>query len=653
MNKRLEKGITLIALIITIIILLILAGITIATLGGENGLLAKVKKAKEAEIKAEMREELTLALHDLQIEKRAEATLDDVTQDWINEQIKKYECTVNDDASLSGKQVIMKKDKIRGKFLIDGNLNIIEEEYNESSIEFSYETREREGNKINIAIIIKDEINGIKEVQMPDGTIYPYNKKEQVGIDYSVELGVEYKVKITSESGEVVEKTIKIDDYYYKVTKTLDEGIKIDNTAIKAAWNKPYQATITAEENYIMDTITVTMGGQAVTVDKTTGVINIDKVTDDIEITATAKKLEIKYTVIAVNTSSSATTSLRANTQPAGTTLYINIVANLEGTNCTITNKDDNKPIPYTVTKNGKYTFIVTGTYNEKTITEEKEVLVNQYISAQGVVDYHAGNWTKEEIEELQNQNLYMINKEKTYNSTFNLNDKNNGLNFTFGGFTYNGDTANKDNIDSGNIITSKDESVSTQYGKPKYSGWQILESKEENGKTYVTKIVHAGTPENFVYSYSNIGDAYRTEYILSGGTKQTGYSTLGDGKTAINPRSWQMYIDQDQKDLIKNTEKTDENGNPIKDIHAMDYDEVRISNTNGMKNTGDYYWIASASYDSSLWYVDNGGNIYDAHSFNVYNRCFGIRPVVTMADGVYISSGTGIDADPYILAKD
>ena len=94
-----------------------------------------------------MREELALALHDLQVEKRAEATLDDVTQDWINGQIKKYECTIKDDASLNGKQVIMKKDKIIGKFLIDGNLNIVEEEYNESSIEFSYETREREGNK--------------------------------------------------------------------------------------------------------------------------------------------------------------------------------------------------------------------------------------------------------------------------------------------------------------------------------------------------------------------------------------------------------------------------------------------------------------------------------------------------------------------------
>ena len=37
--KEKENGITLIALIVTIIILLILAGVTIATLTGENGIL--------------------------------------------------------------------------------------------------------------------------------------------------------------------------------------------------------------------------------------------------------------------------------------------------------------------------------------------------------------------------------------------------------------------------------------------------------------------------------------------------------------------------------------------------------------------------------------------------------------------------------------
>ena len=645
MRKTLEnkKGITLIALVITIIILLILAGVAIATLSGENGLLAKVKKAKEAEIKAEMKEELTLALHDLQIEKRAEATLDDVTQDWINEQIKKYECTVKDDASLSGKQVIMKKDKIIGKFLIDGNLNIVEEEYNESSIEFSYETREREGNKINIAIIIKDEINGIKEVQMPDGTIYPYNKKEQVGIDYSVELGVEYKVKITSESGEVVEKTIKIDDYYYKITKNLGEGIKIDNTAIKTAWNKPYQATITTEEDYIIDTITVTMGGQAVTVDKTTGVINIEKVTDDIEITATAKKLEIKYTVIAVNTLPSDTTSLGANTQPKGRTLYINIIANLEETKCNVINKDDKKSVPYAITKNGKYIFIVTGTYNGKTITEEKEVLVNQYQSAPDLVKYDAGEWTKEEIEELQNQKLYDINIEHNGNDTFKL-VSDNGLNFTFGGFTYKEDITNQSAIESGKVITSRNQSIypTAGWGTPKYDGWQILDKHNENGRTYVTKLIHAGSPENFVNTnWNNNNDVERAEYLLSTGQRQKEYNTLNDtNKTVINPRRWDLYKDKNQLDLIK-------------DVHCMTYDEAfaitgDTSKTTGVRSTGGGYYLTSKFDSTYLWYVASDGSM----GYSGY-LCWGIRPVITMVDGVYISSGTGTEADPYVLAKE
>lgn len=44
-----EKGITLIALVITIIVLLILAGVTIATLTGNNGILTKANEAKKAQ----------------------------------------------------------------------------------------------------------------------------------------------------------------------------------------------------------------------------------------------------------------------------------------------------------------------------------------------------------------------------------------------------------------------------------------------------------------------------------------------------------------------------------------------------------------------------------------------------------------------------
>ena len=51
MTKQMNNGITLIALVITIIVLLILAGVTIATLTGENGILTKASDAnRETEI---------------------------------------------------------------------------------------------------------------------------------------------------------------------------------------------------------------------------------------------------------------------------------------------------------------------------------------------------------------------------------------------------------------------------------------------------------------------------------------------------------------------------------------------------------------------------------------------------------------------------
>lgn len=59
-RKRENKAITLIALVITIIVLLILAGISIATLTGENGLLVKANEAKEVTEKAQSKEKLKI-----------------------------------------------------------------------------------------------------------------------------------------------------------------------------------------------------------------------------------------------------------------------------------------------------------------------------------------------------------------------------------------------------------------------------------------------------------------------------------------------------------------------------------------------------------------------------------------------------------------
>ena len=63
-----EKGITLVALVVTIVILIILASITIASLTGDNGLLGKVGEAKEQTDLAGIREEVALIWNEVQME---------------------------------------------------------------------------------------------------------------------------------------------------------------------------------------------------------------------------------------------------------------------------------------------------------------------------------------------------------------------------------------------------------------------------------------------------------------------------------------------------------------------------------------------------------------------------------------------------------
>ena len=319
---------------------------------------------------------------------------------------------------------------------------------------------------------------------------------------------------------------------------------------------------------------------------------------------------EITYETVAVNTTKDATTSAPADSIPKGTPLYINIVAKLEGQACTVTLKEDStKTAPYAVTKNGKYTFTVKGTYNGKTITGEKEVIVDQFNEPQ-FVKYDAGTWTQAEINALGN--LYNENSSHAASSS---------LMETFGGFKA-GD--------------SRNDSVPSYFNNtlytPAYSGWEILTSEVKNGKTYVTKIVHSGAPENYVHYRE---DGYRSEWILSGGTRQTGYSVSGK-----SPRKWDMYIDNSQSSLIS-------------EVHAMTYDEAvaitgNTDNTNDIKrNTGACYYLASAHYNG-LRGAYIGGHV----DYSCY-RCLGVRPVVSLQSGVYISGGSGTESDPYILAKE
>lgn len=205
-----SKGITLIALIITIIILLILAGVAISMLG-ENGLFEKAKVTKNTQIKAEMREQLTIKISELQVEKNGEATLNDITQNWANITLDEYKATVTDAETTNTKKVIMQKNGVVGNYTIDEKLNIIETEEN-AEVQLTYEIKSKNGKNLEISVTVTDNENGIQSIEYDDGHIQQGNGLKSIARDCTIQLGIEYKIKIISQNGNITEKTILLEE---------------------------------------------------------------------------------------------------------------------------------------------------------------------------------------------------------------------------------------------------------------------------------------------------------------------------------------------------------------------------------------------------------------------------------------------------------
>ena len=163
--KEREKGITLIALVITIIVLLILAAVSIAMLTGENGILKKASTAKEKHQISEAKEKIELALQDLRIEEESKGN--SLTKEKLYKLSEsEYEISVESTESFPVEvvQSIYKfqiNDKYQVEYLGEATGTIV-----------TYKT-EPEGytnqDKVIIKLTVKNS-KGIKEIQCPDGT---------------------------------------------------------------------------------------------------------------------------------------------------------------------------------------------------------------------------------------------------------------------------------------------------------------------------------------------------------------------------------------------------------------------------------------------------------------------------------------------------
>ena len=82
--KRESNGITLIALVITIIVLLILAGVSISMLTGQNGILTQAQNAKNKTEEAEEKERIQLAITEAQL---GDGGYQDLTEENLQKEI--------------------------------------------------------------------------------------------------------------------------------------------------------------------------------------------------------------------------------------------------------------------------------------------------------------------------------------------------------------------------------------------------------------------------------------------------------------------------------------------------------------------------------------------------------------------------------------
>lgn len=145
-----EKGITLIALIITIILMLILAGVVLSMTLGENGLIKIVQNTVKDYKIAEIKEK-------------------------------------NDINSM--------------------NNTIIE---NSKDIKFSCKYLDNQNEKeVKVVFIINDE-NPIEYVELPNGLKIYGNGKKQIAVDYTVESGKEYSINVKEENSAIKKETVVI-----------------------------------------------------------------------------------------------------------------------------------------------------------------------------------------------------------------------------------------------------------------------------------------------------------------------------------------------------------------------------------------------------------------------------------------------------------
>ncbi len=248
LEKR-NKGITLIALVITIIVLLILAGVTIATLTGENGILSKAEMAKMETDEGKIIEEIKLGYNAVKIG----SNLNNWNKDTEAAELEKELTNMNQTDEITaykenlkdGKEVIIveyvNRDKI---YCIDDNSEI-----HECEIEYflgDIQQEILENGEYAIFTLSPAGDNFILYNSNPNYTSLPsINKGEKIekNMIWNVETKEDKLLLYTISQGTK--------QYIYRTNLNNGYGYKVDMKDTEFQWNYKWNA---ADQNFRVKT---------------------------------------------------------------------------------------------------------------------------------------------------------------------------------------------------------------------------------------------------------------------------------------------------------------------------------------------------------------------------------------------------------------
>ena len=209
-----KSGITLIALVITIIVLLILAGVSIAMLTGDNGILTQATEAKEKNTIGGEKEQISLALQSLRMKKQSENVTDEITVLELDEQLKADGAKNVEVDNVNG-YLRVKYGDSKNEYTVDqsGNIESEGEIIQPENIAKSWEVV----SKLDTTWFSYNDLENNKEKVKVNAPILKGNMKaiKYVGAEADTQTGSKWANAITTDGSMFV----WIPRYAYKITE--------------------------------------------------------------------------------------------------------------------------------------------------------------------------------------------------------------------------------------------------------------------------------------------------------------------------------------------------------------------------------------------------------------------------------------------------